>query len=355
MKPIKIAIVGAGLIGRLLAYYLVTSTKHKVTIFDNQQPSAADCAAGMIAPYTELDRAESWLLTAGLQSLDLWPKILANLPQSVFFAHKGSIVTAHPQDYALLDFYLSKITEKSNYSPPSHTMFNRSYYFSNEAHIDAQALLSSLKDFLVTKLNWMDAEVGNVTPGKVSYYEKNADFDLVIDCRGMGAKNTFPELRAVRGEVLWLQAEKIDFPCPVRLLHPRYSIYLAPRPNGIFILGATEIETEDFSPISVRSTLELLSAAQSLDARFLEARIIASKSGCRPTLPSHLPAIKMAEGLMAINGFYRHGFLLAPAVLQDVMHYLRGDKASVQFQQLWEYDNDHSALQRPKDHARITA
>ena len=65
-----------------------------------------------------------------------------------------------------------------------------------------------------------------------------------------------------------LHAPEVSLRRPVRLMHPRYPLYIAPKPDHVFVIGATEIESEDTSPASVRSTLELLSAAYSLHSGF---------------------------------------------------------------------------------------
>jgi glycine oxidase len=88
----------------------------------------------------------------------------------------------------------------------------------------------------------------------------------------------------------------------------------------LFVIGATEIESDDMSPPSVRSTLELLSAAYSVHSGFAEARIIEVATQCRPTLPDNLPAIRtLSPGVLQINGLYRHGFMISPALLDVVL------------------------------------
>jgi glycine oxidase len=112
----------------------------------------------------------------------------------------------------------------------------------------------------------------------------------------------------------------VDLCRPVRLVHPRYPLYIAPKENNVFVVGATEIESDDMSPMSVRSSLELLSAAYSVHSGFGEARILESNTQCRPTLPNNLPAIRQASArVLHINGLYRHGFLIAPAMLDAVL------------------------------------
>jgi glycine oxidase len=101
----------------------------------------------------------------------------------------------------------------------------------------------------------------------------------------------------------------------VRLLHPRYPLYIAPKENDLYVIGATEVEGEDMSPVSVRSALELLSAAFAVHPGFGEARILELNSHCRPTLPDHRPAIVWdGARTLRVNGLYRHGFMIAPEV-----------------------------------------
>jgi glycine oxidase len=149
--------------------------------------------------------------------------------------------------------------------------------------------------------------------------------DWVIDCRGLGAKEAWESnpLRGIRGEVIRLHAPEVKLKRPTRLIHPRYPIYMAPKEDDMYVVGATEIESEDLSPTSVRSAMELLSAVYTVHSGFAEARILEMSTQCRPTLKDNLPEIRIAKpGLMLINGLYRHGFLIAPAVMDCAIELL---------------------------------
>ena len=142
---------------------------------------------------------------------------------------------------------------------------------------------------------------------------------MVIDCRGLGAKVDIKNLRGVRGEVIWLEAPEVNITHLVRLMHPRYRIYIVPRKNNHYVIGATQIESDDSREISVRSCMELLSAAYSVHTGFGEARIINTRANCRPALPNNLPQIHHENGLIRVNGLFRHGFLLAPTLAQEII------------------------------------
>jgi glycine oxidase len=130
----------------------------------------------------------------------------------------------------------------------------------------------------------------------------------------------------VRGEIVRLYVPGLDLRHMLRLLHPRYSIYLISRPGGNVVVGATSIESDDCSPVSVRSALELLSAAYSILPEIGEARIVELNCDCRPALPDNRPAIRYnaAKRLLEVNGLYRHGFLLSPAVVEETLAILPG-------------------------------
>jgi hypothetical protein len=77
---------------------------------------------------------------------------------------------------------------------------------------------------------------------------------------------------------------------PVRMLHPRLPLYIVPRGNGLFMIGATMIESERRGPVSVRSALELLNAAYALHPAFGEAEIVELGADLRPAFPDNLPS-----------------------------------------------------------------
>ena len=90
--------------------------------------------------------------------------------------------------------------------------------------------------------------------------------------------------------------------------------YLVPRGDGVFMVGATMLESDDAARISARSMLELLSAAYALHPAFGEAHIMEIGTAVRAAFPDNLPRLRRIGGTLHVNGLYRHGFLLAPAL-----------------------------------------
>lgn len=346
----NIGIVGAGLVGRLMAWQLAR-TGHTVSLFDRDvkagQMSAARVAAAMIAPFSEVVNCEREIFEWGLQSLQRWPQMLDQLRedsgQDVYFQHRGSVVVAHRQDQAYLDHFNQLLRSRvADYSdqfefldrpslgklePSLAEQFSGGTFLKQEGCLDNWALLDTLQ-LAITELGgqWFEGvDVIDVEPHQVNTPVQQYSFDQVIDCRGVGAKPDLQTLRGVRGEVLWVRAAEVNLSRPVRLMHPRYQLYIAPKPDHLYVIGATEIESESMQPITVRSSLELQSALYSIDRRFAEAHIEKAYANCRPAFPDNLPRIIAQPGLLQINGLYRHGYLLSPVVIAAAIAALQGE------------------------------
>lgn len=335
----NIVILGAGLMGRLLACQLARAG-HTLELFDAGGPealtSAARAAAAMLAPLAESAITEASVVQMGVHALKRWPELIAQLDEPVFFQQEGTLVLWHRQDAEEADRFSRQMDATNQRIPtlpkaqrldaegvaqlePSlGSRFAQGLYLPGEGQLDNHQLLAVMLHQLQgldVKLNWdSPRSPGDFSPGNPGQP------DWVFDCRGLGAREQWPALRGVRGEIITLEAPEVKLTRPTRLIHPRYPIYIAPKGDNIFVVGATEIESDDLSPASVRSTLELLSAAYSVDSGFAEARILDLVTQCRPTLPDNLPSIRrLGERVMQINGLYRHGFLIAPAMLDVVM------------------------------------
>ena len=126
-------------------------------------------------------------------------------------------------------------------------------------------------------------------------------------------------MRGVRGEVIWLDCPGHGLTRPVRLLHPRHRVYIVPRSARDVLVGASEIESEDRSPVSLRSAVELMAAAHSVLPLLSEARILRLDVNLRPALPDNNPRVEHGARCLRINGLFRHGWLLAPALVEQAL------------------------------------
>jgi glycine oxidase len=344
----NIAIAGAGLLGRLLAWQLLNAGC-KVTLFEagsfspqssEQARAAAFTAAGMIAPLSEAVVSDAGVYRMGQFALQQWPEWLAKLPRQTLplFFHQGSLVIAHPQDLSELEQFTRDLQfilpacnsyqrvnqqQIQTLEPDLPAHFVQGLFLAEEGHVHNRELLHLIGETIIS----LGGVVCEHRPVEVSHYKiiserGEENFDLVIDCRGLGAKTQQPQLRGVRGETLHVHTKEIRLQRPVRLMHPRYQLYIVPKPNHCFMIGATQIESEDRSPITLQSSLELSSALYTLSPAFAEARIIEMDTNLRPAFMDNLPRVNIQAGLITANGLFRHGYLLAPAIVENILSHI---------------------------------
>ena len=272
---------------------------------------ASHWAGGMLAPYCEREAAEEIVLTSGLSAADWWDEAVPGLVQ-----RQGTLVLANPRDLADLKRFATRTRghswlgeeEIADLEPDLAGRFGTGLFFSEEAHLDPRQALRGL--FQAARQLGVSFRFGEEAGDA-------GDYTSVVDCRGPQAIGAIEGLRGVRGEMLYLETGDVTLSRPVRLLHPRHPLYIVPRGNGLFMLGATMIETEDDGPITARSMMELLNTAYALHPAFAEARIVETGTGIRPAFPDNVPRlIETSEGL-AVAGMHRHGFLLAPALARE--------------------------------------
>ena len=268
-------------------------------------------AGGMLAPFCEGESTEEIVVRLGQESIDWWDTHAGGVSRN------GSLVLAMGRDQSELKRFARRTTDFTTVNGPEiaalepdlEGRFNTGLFFEREAHLTPRYALKTL----ATKLSAQDITVQTITH---SFDQKT------IDCRGLSARDALTDLRGVKGEMLVLKCPDITLSRPVRLLHPRIPLYIVPRGDGVFMLGATMIEATERNRITARSMLELLSAAYALHPAFGEAEILEIGVDARPAFPDNLPRIRERGDMIYANGLYRHGFLLAPALARMTADFL---------------------------------
>src|SRR2546430_3798292 len=312
-----VSIIGAGIAGAWQAL-LFAQAGHAVTLYERSDAdmtlSTSHWAGGMLAPWCEAETSEPVISRLGIRSLDLWRE---HFPNTSF---NGSLVVAHPRDRSDFERF-AKLTSGhrrldahalSELEPSLEGRFREGLFYPDEGHVEPRRVLPELHARI--------AKAGGQIKFDSDVAAEQLD-GIVIDCRGLGSRDTQPGLRGVKGEMIIVETSEVELSRPVRLIHPRWPLYVIPRGDGRFMLGATSIEAED-SGVSVRSALELLGAAYAVHPAFAEARIVEFGSGLRPAFPDNLPRIAIDKEKISVNGLYRHGFLLAPALAELTLGYV---------------------------------
>jgi glycine oxidase len=301
-------VVGAGVVGLTTAVTLAERGA-QVTLVERSRElggNASWLAGGMLAPFCEGESAPQSVVQLGQGAIDWWD---ARVPGVV---RAGTLVVAPPRDLGEIDRFAARTkahvlvdeARLAELEPDLAGRFRRGLFFAEEGHLDPRVALSSLTERLRARGGEIRFGIDGETLG---------DADVVMDCRGWAARKALPQLRGVRGEMMRIRSPEVTLARAVRFLHPRIPLYIVPRANNEFMIGATMIESAEKGAVSVRSAIELLSAAYALHPAFGEAEILEMSADVRPAFPDNEPRVEERSGRIFVNGFYRHGFLLAPA------------------------------------------
>ena len=316
-----ITVIGTGVSGLVFAA-MAKSSGHEISVVEFSENSIETAcswrAGGMLAPFCESEIAEEIVTELGIQSLKLWPQYTESLKTN------GTIVLAPQRDNTSLSRFqnLTKDWEKidehriSELEPSLSQRFHSGLFYPHEGHLDPRMTLTNLYQQLKSSSQFIEKD-----DDKVSKLMDSSEW--IVDCRGLAAKDNLPNLRGVRGEMIIVRCVDFQLNRPVRLIHPRHPIYIVPRADNLFMIGATTIESESESEISVRSAGELLTQVFNLHPAFGDAEIIELNSGLRPAFPDNRPRITVQNKTISINGLYRHGFLLAPAIAELALKFIQ--------------------------------
>ena len=337
-----LAIAGAGIMGRMLALAF-HRRGWQVALYDRDDAKGhASCswaAVGILAAYGSQGLADPAISELGTYSLEQWPAWLESLALPVYYRSNGAIAVAHPRDVHELNKLAQRLIESDAsedvvreldhvqleiLEPELARRFQRGLYFPLEQHIDNRQLMESLGETIRREgITWHTCtEVTRLEPHRIHSSRGDESFEWIIDARGLGARADYPELFGVRGEAIRVKAPAVSLSRPVRIMHPRYAIYIVPREGDVYVIGATSEQQNGMGEISVRSAMELLSAAYTLHPGFGDASILETSVNCRPCFPNQRPRIIPRQGLLAVNGLFRFGFLVAPALSDIVVNFI---------------------------------
>src|SRR3984957_18632196 len=247
-----ISVIGAGIAGAWQAL-LFASSGHSVTLHERSDAamtqSTSHWAGGMLAPYCEAEGAEPAIVRLGLRSLKLWREYFPQIP------FNGSLVVAHARDRADFERFAPLTSGDrrvdaegiSAIDPSLEGRFREGLFYADEGHVEPRKILPELHARI------------RAAGGEIEFNSDVEPEDIdgtVIDCRGLAARGAERELRGVKGELILIESDEVELSRPVRLIHPRFSLYVIPRGENRFMLGATSIESEG-SGVSVRAVRAL--------------------------------------------------------------------------------------------------
>lgn len=333
------AVIGGGIIGLACAHEL-SQRGWRVVVAERDRvgSGAGHVAAGMLAPWGEVESESPALLELALESARLYPEWVRGLEaesgQSCALRTEGHLMLALHRDHAEELERLAAIQRDLGLTARGLT---REEVLEREACVsprvvsglalpgDTQVDPRRLTSALAAALRARDVEIlegaeaapliegarvrGAETP------EAEIRCDVVLIAAGAWSATPWPEaagplpLRPVKGQVVRLRGQPL-----VRHVIRTPDVYLVPRQDGEIVVGATSEEQGFDTRITVGAVMDLLREAWRVVPGIAELELAETSAGLRPALRDHLPAIgaTAVEGLFVATGHYRHGILLAP-------------------------------------------
>lgn len=345
-SPVRVAVVGAGIIGLACAEELLRAG-HAVRVFDPAPATGATyAAAGMLAPGGEAWFGELDLLQLGLASLDRWPAYAARL--GVDYLDTGTLLVGG--DRGDLDRLMSGAdllathgvdvraltrAELRSVEPTLGSRVAGGALLPADHSVDpravAGALLGAVDPVLVRESARPVVDgpcTGVVTDSGTPYAA-----DVVVVATGSRLDDSVPQhrlVRPVRGEIL--RARTTDPPArTIRALVAGIPVYVVPRAGGLVVIGATS-EEHPGRPAGVASlggVARLIEAARRVLPTLEQADLLEATARDRPGSPDNGPLLGPTgvPGLLLAAGHFRGGVLLAPLTAEIVRAHVEGRDA----------------------------
>ena len=343
----KVAIVGAGIVGATVAYYLSKEADVEVTVFDHGYGQATKAAAGIISPWFSKRRNKAWYKMARLGA-DFYVDLLADLEktgQKVDFYQRSGVFLLKKDDSKLEELY-DLALQRRDESPligelaildqaaasslfPGLEGFERLLYASGGARVDGQLLVSRLLEASQVKVVKKEVSLTPLAPG---YQIDNQMFDQVILSTGAWLGHILEPLgyevdvRPQKGQLRDYQVEQDMGAYPVVM--PEGEWDLIPFPGGKLSLGATHENDMGFD-LTVDETLldQMVMAASPFYPALAEAISSGERVGIRAYTSDFSPffgQVPNLSGVYTASGLGSSGLTTGPIIGYHLAQMLQG-------------------------------
>jgi glycine oxidase len=346
-----LVVIGGGAIG-LATAWRAASAGLRVTLLDPDPGHGASwAAAGMLAPVTEVHYGELPLLALNLASNGLWPSFAAELTEltghDIGYRRTGTLMVARDtDDLAVLDRLLAY--QRSNdleverlssrecraREPRLSPRIRGGMLVPGDHQVDNRALVEALVmacdkagvERRAERADEVIVEADRVTGVRAAGGTIACDRVLVAGgCWSASLGGLPPNLipvRPVKGQLLHLRGPADP---PLASGNVRgVDVYLVPRADGRFVVGATVEERGHDTTVTAGAVADLLRDAIELLPDIAELELAEATAGLRPGSPDNAPMIGPAaiDGLVVAAGHYRNGILLTPVTSTGIAELL---------------------------------
>lgn len=344
-------IVGRGIAGTMLSYFLLQENKKVLVIDTPGTASSTFVAPGVLNPITGRRMVKTWMVDALLPfAKQTYTELEALLGKKLF--HQKNLLRFFPTDVEKNDAikkkndpetaaYIEKIFDELkipglNESPAGGCEITGSGY------VDTSVLLKYYGKYLkenhaLTEEDF-DFSALEIIDDKTIRY-KNFEAGKIIFCEGYKAKNNpfFSELPLGlnKGELLTLHAPELDTD---KLINK--GLFIVPVGNHIFKVGATYELTYETEEITEKSREELVSKLEKIIT--VPYQILQQQSGIRPTVKDRRPLIglhKEYKNVGIFNGLGTKGMMLAPYLAKHFVDVLEHGEALIKEVDIMRFSN----------------
>lgn len=359
-SPEHIVVIGAGVMGAGVAWRCAARGA-RVTLLDRPRTGheASWAAAGMLAPYSEVEFYEDDLLALGEESQQLWPAFAEALETAsghdIGYDRSGSLVVAVDRDEseAIARLYayqharglpVERLSGDAcrEREPLLAPRVHSGVWSPDDHQVDAQRLVEALRAAAVSA----GAELRQTAPVATVHVEAGAAIGVSLDdgtriaashvviAAGAWAKSLDglqradrPRVRPVKGQMLALTRDP-----SLTLTHviraPR--VYIVPKSDR-WVVGATSEDRGFDGRVTAGGVWELLDAVYEVVPAGMELELASTWTGFRPASRDNGPLLGVSPriaGLAYCNGHYRNGIQQTPVSVNAVAASLFGDPVS---------------------------
>lgn len=313
-------IVGQGLAGTLLSYFLIQENKKVLVISNHNENNSSEVAAGMFNPVGGKRLLKTWMAEELLELVDdTYPK-LEKLLKAKFFHKQRILHTFQDQkerelgEKRLQEQDISKFISINNEKIDSLNTEYGSLNIDNVGWVNTKILLRTYRDYLKSSNCFLeeDFDFSFLKTEKDNLSYKDYSFSKIIFCEGYKVINNpfFKHLPFVlsKGEVVSFEAN--DLPKDKIL---KKGIYMVDLGNNIFKSGTT-YEWKDLTEVPTQSGLDKMTSKLN---KFLNVdyKINGHWAGIRPTVSDKKPILgehNDSKGIYIFNGLGTKGVMLSP-------------------------------------------
>jgi len=333
----KIAIIGGGIVGASLAFYL--SKEMKVDLYDGEKAQGTQAAVGIVSPWVNQRRNKKWYALAN-QAVHFYDRYLQDIGGESLKVHRGSLHIHDKQHDKLLKIAQERFEDapamRSIKEVDGNTFgdilgmtYEKGIWVEGSFQIDGESLLKVLQIRLLEQNVSIHTKMVDIEKVGSDLYVDGKRYDKVVLATGawtgqllrqLGYKNTF---RTQKGElIIYDHIPKNNWP----LVIPQGEYDYLFQDNQRLVVGASH---ED-KPLSEEwidpKVIEKIKKASELQMpELINYKVSSVKVGFRSQTEDGVPVFgEVEDGLYLASGLGSSGLTTGPYIAYRLSEMILG-------------------------------